>query len=108
MVQPTVQQKYQNKRLLILIDKHLPKDNKLNKIFRASPACTSTSLKPHKVYFGTTEEEFQQRFYNHKKSFNNNTYRNDTTLSKYLWDIKEKYKEILLLKWDIVRIVPSY
>ena len=59
------------------------------------------------VYLRTTEGEFKQRFINHKNSFNNSTYRNDTTLSKHVWDIKEKYNKTPVLKWYLVRIVPS-
>ena len=59
------------------------------------------------VYLRTTEGEFEQRFINHKNSFNNSTYRNDTTLSKHVWDIKEKYNKTPVLKWYLVRIVPS-
>ena len=69
----------------------------------------STSMKLDKVYLGITEGDFNQRFYNHKKSFNNSTYHhNDTTLCKYVWDIKEKYSKTPVLKWYIVRTVPSY
>ena len=56
----------------------------------------STSMKPDKVYLGTTEGDFKQRFYNHKKSLNYSTYRNDTTLSEYVWDIKEKHETQVL------------
>ena len=35
-------------------------------------------------------------------------YRNDTTLSKYIWDIKEKYNKSTVLKWYIVKTIPSY
>ena len=52
-----------------------------------------TSVNEDKAYLGTAEE-FKQRFYNHKKSFKNKRYSNETTLSKYIWDIKEKYNEI--------------
>ena len=51
-----------------------------------------TSMKPDKDYLGTTV---------------NSTYHSDTTLSKYVWDIKEKYNETLVLKWHIGRAVPS-
>ena len=39
---------------------------------------------PQKVYLGTKEGEFKQRYYNHKKSFRNQNYANDTSLSKYI------------------------
>ena len=67
----------------------------------------STSVNEDKAYLGTAEE-FKQRFYNHKKSFKNKWYSNETTLSKYFWDIKEKYNEIPSLKWSIHKRVPSY
>ena len=53
-------------------------------------------MKPDKVYLGTTEGDFKQRFYNHKKSLNYSTYRNGTTLSEYVWDIKEKHETQVL------------
>ena len=39
---------------------------------------------PKKVYLGTAEGDFKQRFYNHRMSFNNEGYSTDTTLSKYV------------------------
>ena len=65
-------------------------------------------MKPGKVYLGTTKGYFKQRFCNHKKPFNNSIYRNHTTLSKYVWDIKEKFSKTTVLKWCIARTVPSY
>ena len=62
-------------------------------------------MKPGKVYLGTTEGDFKQHFDNHKKSSNNSAYRNETTLSKYKF--KEKYNETPVLKWYIVKTVPS-
>ena len=67
----------------------------------------STSVNEDKPHLGTAEE-FKQRFYNHKKSFRNKRYSNETTLSKYIWDIKEKYNETPSLKWSIHKRVPSY
>ena len=68
----------------------------------------STSIEPDKVYLGTIEGDFKQYFYNHEKSCNNSTSYNDTKLSKYVWKTKEKYNEIPILQWYIVRAVPSY
>ena len=53
----------------------------------------SSSIEPDNVCLGTIDGNFKQRFYNHKKSFNNSTYRNATTLSNTLWDIKKKKKQ---------------
>lgn len=71
--------------------------------------CTvETKVKPTKEYLGTAEGDFKQRHYNHKKSFKNKYYRNETTLSKFVWEIREKYNEEPVLKWSIVRTVPGY
>ena len=66
----------------------------------------STSIEPDKVYLKVTERDFIQRFYNHKKSFNNSTYRNRTTLSKYVCYIKEKYNktpESSIIKYSFIK-----
>ena len=52
--------------------------------------CTVLSSdKPNKVYLRTAEDDFKKRIYNHKKSFNNEASANDTTLSKYIWELKQ-------------------
>ena len=43
-----------------------------------------SSDKPRKVYLGTAECHFMKRFYNHRRSFNNENSSNNTTLSKYM------------------------
>ena len=40
----------------------------------------------HAKYIGSTENTFKLRYNNHTKSFRNELYKNETTLSKYLWD----------------------
>ena len=45
--------------------------------------------KVNKVYLGTGEDNFKKRFYNHRKSFNNYTSANDTTLLQYIEELKE-------------------
>ena len=45
--------------------------------------------KANKVYLGTTEGDFKNQFYNNRKSFNNEGSANDTTISKYIWELKE-------------------
>ena len=40
--------------------------------------------------------------------FNNVGHSTDTTLSKYVWEIKEKFKIIPSLKWFIIKSVPAY
>ena len=68
----------------------------------------STKNMPEKVYLGTAEGDFKKRYYNHRKSFKNRLYECDTTLSKYIWEIRDKYAEEPTLKWSIVKRVPSY
>ena len=63
---------------------------------------------PNKVYLGTAEVDFKQRFYKHRMSFNNEGYSTDTTLSKHIWEIKEKSKIMPSLKWSIIKSVPAY
>ena len=63
---------------------------------------------PKKVYIGLTEKEFKTRYTSHKQSINNKKYAHSTTLSSYVWDMKEKHKITPSLKWSILRQVKSY
>ena len=63
---------------------------------------------PKRVYLGVAEGDWKQRFYNHKKSIKNKSYRNDTTLSSYLWDLREKHNVFPTLTWSVVKSVPGY
>ena len=63
---------------------------------------------PKRVYLGVAEGDWKQRFYNHKKSIKNKSYRNDTTLSSYLWDLREKHNVFPTLTWSVVKSVPRY
>ena len=44
-----------------------------------------------KVYLGTAEGDFKHRYYNHKKPFRNRKCANETLLSKYIWELKNKH-----------------
>ena len=63
---------------------------------------------PSKFYLGTAEGDFKQRFYNHRMSFNNESRPREATLSKYVSEIKKKFKKMLLLKWSIIKSVLAY
>ena len=63
---------------------------------------------PRKVYLGTAEGDFKQRYYNHKKSFKNRKYANETSLSKYIWEMKDKHNTTPNLTWCTVKSVPGY
>ena len=63
---------------------------------------------PNKVYLGTTQGNFKQGFYNHRMSFNSEGHSTDTTISKYVWEVKRKLKIMPSLKWSIIKSVPTY
>ena len=63
---------------------------------------------PWKRLLGTAEGDFKQRYYKHKKSFRNQKYANDTSLSKYIWEMKDKHNTTPTLMWCIVKSVPGY
>ena len=53
------------------------------------------------TYIGLTSTTFKLRLGNHKKSFNHERYRNETTLSQHLWDLKEKNVDFTL-SWKLI------
>ena len=55
-----------------------------------------------KKHFGIAEESFKGRLYNHNLSFRNDLYKNDTELSKELWQIKMK-NYTPEITWRIIR-----
>ena len=60
-----------------------------------------------KIYKGITRPEFKARHGNHEKSFNNIIYKNDTELSKEVWNLKNKGKTYNV-KWNIIKQFPDY
>ena len=68
----------------------------------------STSVNPDKVYLATAEGEFKKRYYNHNNSFRHHVYANETNLSNYVCEIKDKYNEMTSLKWSVAKSVPRY
>ena len=57
---------------------------------------------PTKFYIGCTKTDFKTRFTNHKHSFSNIKLRNTTTLSGYVWDLKDQGLTPVI-GWDILR-----
>ena len=55
-----------------------------------------------KFYYGLTETSFKKRYGNHKRSFIHQQHKNDTELSKYIWDLTSACK-VPTIKWCIVR-----
>ena len=55
------------------------------------------------MYLGTGEGDFKKQFYNHRKSFNNEPSPNNTTILKYIWELKETSNLIPTLVWSIAK-----
>ena len=64
--------------------------------------------KPNKGHLGTAGGDSKKRFYNHRKSINNEGSANDTILSKYMWELKETLNSSPTLVWPIAKKVPPY
>ena len=47
-------------------------------------------------------------YYYHKQSFKNHFHATDTSLSKYIWEIKSNHDTTPTLTWYIDKSVPSY
>ena len=59
------------------------------------------------TYTGMTKPKFKERYGNHKKSFNHREYSNETTLSNYVWRLKERnigYD----IQWKVVDKAPPF
>ena len=59
------------------------------------------------TYIGLTENTFKTRYYGHTSSFRNNKYRNSTTLSQYVWTLKDNNIQHSI-KWEIVTRCKAY
>ena len=55
-----------------------------------------------KFYYGPTDTSFKKRYDNHKMSFIHEQDKNDTELSKSIWDLTSSHK-VPTIKWCIVR-----
>ena len=55
-----------------------------------------------KFYYGPTEASFKIRYGNHKMSFIHEQHKNDTELSKSMWDLTISHK-VPTIKWCIVK-----
>ena len=59
------------------------------------------------IYIGLTASEFKTRWRNHKTSFTHEKRKNDTELSKSLWQLKDKQEEYSIA-WRIVAKAKPY
>ena len=53
------------------------------------------------TYIGLSSPTFKLRIGNHKKDFKNPKYRHSTTLSSFIWDLKDK-AAVFELDWKII------
>ena len=60
-----------------------------------------------KTYIGLTEPPFKRRFTVHKHTFNERNTPNDTSLSKYIWNLKDT-GATWEIKWEILRRAGGY
>ena len=58
-------------------------------------------------YVGLTEGPFKERFRNHKKTFNNRKYVNDSELSKHVWSLKDSDTNFRA-NWSVVKRASAY
>ena len=73
------------------------------------PDTDSTSLSSHKIktYIGATENEWKSRYNMHKSSFKHKHLEHTTSLSRYIWSLKDSNTPYEL-KWDILKPAPTY
>ena len=62
---------------------------------------SSTDQAKTKEYIGMAETDFKLRFYNHEYSFKNRQQRTKTTLSQYVWKMKDE-GEPFEIKWNLL------
>ena len=56
---------------------------------------------------GTMERTFKQRTYAHKLLFSNRKYSNNTTLSAYIWKLKDRNITPSII-WEVIKSAPVY
>ena len=70
-------------------------------------ATVSVPQKPDKHYYGLTEGQFKTRFNGHTHSFREEEYRNETELSKQIWELKDS-NQPYKIAWSIVQRASPY
>ena len=71
-----------------------------NMIYQATVTPTNPPDEP-KTYIGLTANTFKQRLANHTKSCKYEKYRKETTLSEYIWSLKDEGTDYEL-SWKII------
>ena len=60
-----------------------------------------------KHYVGLSSNSFKERYTGHKASFTHRAQANKTTLSNYIWNLRDK-QTTYDLEWSILNLAPSY
>ena len=63
---------------------------------------TSTDDNTTQTYIGVTANDFKTRYRNHLKSLRNEKYKNETELSKHVWNLKRENRQFSI-RWAIVK-----
>ena len=72
-------------------------------VYKAEVTC----VEGKRVYYGSCMGPFKERYRNHKKSFNNRTYSEETKLSKFVWELKDK-NEQYEIAWSVEKKCVPY
>ena len=57
---------------------------------------------------GRRKGDFKTRYYNHKTSFSHEKYRHSTTLSSYVWELKDSKGLDPIMKWEVIKKCRKY
>ena len=68
---------------------------------------TITTAENSETYVGLTATEFKTRWRNHQMSFTHESKRNNTELSKHIWQLKDQKKDFTI-SWKIPTKAKSY
>ena len=68
----------------------------------------STTSSPNKIYIGLTEGPWKARHAVHKTSFKDPLYTSRTSITDYVWQVKNQKHEIPTIKWTIEKTAPAY
>ena len=74
-----------------------------NVIYKAS-----TAPDTNKVNIGLTDGHWKRRFNQRKVTLNQRKYEHSTTLSKFIWKMKDKTKTAPKISWSILKTAPAY
>ena len=72
-------------------------------VYKAEVATVDKTM----YYYGHTIKTFKERFRNHVSSFKNSQYELSTSLSKYIWKLKNENKNFEI-SWNIVGEAKKY